>query len=268
MMSTLSSTQKKETNPVAHVVLNHCKHDTQWVEEYLQGVEVESFTIISSCGEVPSWYPKGAVFTTRTAESSSSSTGKYQTSYASWIVSQLSMGELKPGGVVLFLNDDEQGLQQEQGKKKVLLPHMEGPLSASDLVAAAASTSTKAFSCRLAPGKIQDNKGRRDLSISAFHRTQLPKSFSTGALQDKSDTANTAVVNNLEDFWRQIGVEESVLSDDGDESSGLARVCYGGVFAVTTEQVTDQDLKRWQLIETILAQAGASSLSADDVNEC
>mmetsp|Transcript_1514 Transcript_1514/g.2258 ORF Transcript_1514/g.2258 Transcript_1514/m.2258 type:complete len:382 (+) Transcript_1514:222-1367(+) len=236
-----------------HIVVSHCKKSLDWMPKYLEGFKnVASIHVISKCGQEV----KGAPNETTTVVVPN--VGRCDHAFAYYIteilpqlVTQrfggligLSTGRGSPAtttkydkSIIVFLKDTTMTKIYQNGAAGGQLRHID----LKSLVRIASSVN--GFACGL-------DLGGGNGKLSAYHDVntlykQALRAYNKGG----KDYQNGDVVpfrsnySTLGDFYKAL---------NATSPSDLVQVCYGGVFATSTEHIFKQDMNVWRTLEKAL----------------
>eukprot|EP00985_Skeletonema_marinoi_P010388 scaffold4881_cov201-Skeletonema_marinoi.AAC.5 len=222
-----------------HIVVSHCKNSLDWMPKYLEGFKnVASIHVISKCGQEV----KGAPNETTTVVIPN--VGRCDHAFAYYIteilpqlITKTATTTTYDNSIIVFLKDTTMERIHQNRVAGGRLRHID----LKSLVRIASSVN--GFACGLDLG---GGNGKQ----SAYHdASTLYKQEMTAYEKGEKDYKNGDVVpfrsnyDTFGDFYKAL---------NATSPSDLVQVCYGGVFATSTEHIFKQDMNVWRTLEKAL----------------
>jgi hypothetical protein len=210
------------------IVVSHCNKPLHWMQDYIVGsllFVITKIYIFSKCGEQPQGVPEGAIVHTL------SNVGRCDHTYAYFIteilpqevgVDSSSSFAKQRESIIVFIKDNminHQGFEEIRNFESMVR----------------LASSSNGFGCHSSPLK----------HASAYHNITLLSQFEIGSYSG-SNNDNVPFKSshiNLGEYWRTINL--TILQQ-------FVPVCYGGIFAVSVENIYKQDMNMWKKFEVSL----------------
>jgi hypothetical protein len=223
-----------------HIVVSHCNTPLDWMPKYLEGfTNVASIHVISKCGQVVEGAPYIA---TTVVVPNVGREGHAFAYYITDILPKLVTATADhDNSIVLFLKDTTMG--------KV---HQGNGLRRSDLKSLIrTASSVNGFACGLVHGRGSKMSAYHD--VKTLHQLMI-KSYKKG----NQDYNNTDRVPFLSPTYNTLGDFYDALN--ATSNSDLVQVCYGGVFAASTERIFEQGMNVWEKLKESLVSLACNNL--------
>lgn len=226
-----------------HIVVSYCKKSLDWMPTYLEGfTNIASIHVISKCGQEVKGAPDNAVTVVLP------NVGRCDHAYAHYITDILpqlvtSQDTTQDNSITVFLKDT------------TMVPIHQSNITnfhRNDLKSLAQiASSMNGFVCGL--GLAEGSE------MSAYHdvKTLLQQKLS-GYNKGEQDYKNGETVpflskyKTLGDFYKALNFSPSPYS--------LVQECYGGIFAVRTKNILQQDMAMWRTLRKTLVSFTKSKL--------
>jgi hypothetical protein len=214
------------------IVVSHCNKPLHWMQDYIVGslFVITKIYIFSKCGEQPQGAPEGAIVQTL------SNVGRCDHTYAYYITEILpqEVGVVDSSSsvakqretIIVFIKDNRinhQGFEEIRNFESMIR----------------LASSSNGFGCHSSP--LQH--------ASAYHNITLLSQFEIGSYSSSGSNNDNNVPFksshvNLGEYWRTINLSLS--------QQQFVPVCYGGIFAVSVENIYKQDMTMWKKFEVSL----------------
>ena len=229
----MPSSEEEVLQKKIHLVVSHCKKSLSWMQDYIEGfANIASIHVISKCGHKVEGAPMGAVIQMLP------NVGRCDHSYAYFITTilpKLTTSKDDKNSIVVFLKDTSQE-EAEEWKQSLV------PLKSLVRIA----LSSNGFACGLielkGKGMIHVPEGQL---LSPYHDRATLFEFTMKSYGAVVDGKPFHVGDRtLGDFYNSLNARPS--------SPDLVQVCYGGIFAASTENIFKQNLRVWTTLEKAL----------------
>jgi hypothetical protein len=226
----------KYVNETIHIVISHCLHPLDWISRFMGTTPVKSITVISKCNHQIEGLP---VALTDVTILRLPNVGRCDHSYAHWINKNYFVNT-ESTDVVIFLKDER---TEESIHQAGMWKSLEEMLM---------TTYTEGFSCGLRPTMITREAV---FWLSAFHDTEILKTFATKVYDHKSDVYGSMSQGLFESRFKNMAEWLDFLG--ADLPSDLTQACYGGTFAARMRNIRLRDKDFWAKLELSLSRGNS-----------
>ncbi len=221
-----------------HIVVSHCKKSLDWMHKYLEGfTNIASIHVISKCGQEVKGSPDNAVTVVLP------NVGRCDHAYAYYITDILpqlvtSKDATHDNSIVVFLKDTTMVHIHQSSIANFHLNNLES--------LARIASSVNGFACGLGIAAGSDMSAYHD--VKTLLRQQL-RGYDKGE-QDYENGDGVPFLSKyktLGDFYKALNYSPSPYS--------LVQECYGGIFAVRTTNILQQDMAMWRTLRKSLVSS-------------
>ncbi len=227
-----------------HIVVSHCKKSLDWMPKYLEGfTNITSIHVISKCGQVVKGAPNEAVTVVLP------NVGRCDHAYAHYITNILpqlvtTKNATHDNSIVVFLKDTTMIDIHQSTISKFRRTSLKS--------LARIASSVNGFACGL--DIVQGSE------MSAYHdvktlREQQLGGYNKGELDYKKGDGVS-----FQSKFKTLGDFQEALNFPPPHSLSLVQQCYGGIFAVRTKNIFQQDMNLWRILRKTLVSFTKSKL--------